>query len=71
MTNSSQQSNWASHTLGKDGITYDILNALLEVKVDNPILDLFNMSLTTGKLPNSWKKVMAPFALFLSPAVCV
>ncbi|XP_063858322.1 uncharacterized protein LOC135099747 [Scylla paramamosain] len=39
----------------KDGITYDILNALLEVKVDNPVLDLFNMSLTAGKLPHSWK----------------
>ncbi|MPC13549.1 hypothetical protein E2C01_006287 [Portunus trituberculatus] len=24
---------------GKDGLTYDFLNALLEVKVDNPILD--------------------------------
>ncbi|XP_063866943.1 uncharacterized protein LOC135104011 [Scylla paramamosain] len=40
---------------GKDGITYDILSAFLEVKVDNPVLDLFNLSLTAGKLPLSWK----------------
>ncbi|XP_063860620.1 uncharacterized protein LOC135100930 [Scylla paramamosain] len=40
---------------GKDGVTYDIFSALLEVKVDNPVLDLFNMSLTAGKLPHSWK----------------
>ena len=40
---------------GKDGLTYDILNALLGVKEANPILDLFYMSLATGKLPPSWK----------------
>ncbi|XP_063849706.1 uncharacterized protein LOC135093957 [Scylla paramamosain] len=47
---------------GKDGIAYDILNALLEVTVDNPVLDLLNMYLTAGKLPHSWKTAITILA---------
>ena len=39
---------------GADGLTYDIINAFLDLK-DNPILDLFNMSYTSQSLPSAWK----------------
>lgn len=39
---------------GEDGLTYDILNSLLVLQ-DNPILDMFNFSYTSGCLPPSWK----------------
>lgn len=40
---------------GEDGLTYSILNSLLSIHTDNPILDLFNMSYSTGSLPSAWK----------------
>lgn len=43
---------------GKDGLTYSLLNALLVIKEHNPILDLFNMSYTSGQLPPAWKNAI-------------
>ncbi|XP_050700378.1 uncharacterized protein LOC126987455 [Eriocheir sinensis] len=43
---------------GHDGLTYDILNALLVVQGDNPLLDLFNMSFAAGCLPPPWKAAL-------------
>ena len=42
---------------GEDGITYDILSALLMVE-GNPLLKLFNMIYKNGKIPHHWKKVI-------------
>lgn len=43
---------------GHDRLTYDILNALLVVQGDNPLLDLFNMSFAAGCLPPPWKAAL-------------
>ncbi|MPC82099.1 hypothetical protein E2C01_076744 [Portunus trituberculatus] len=60
----SQQLNISKSTApGKDGITCDILKALLADKRDNPILDQFNMSLTAGNLLLFWKAAI----IILSP----
>ena len=40
---------------GDDGITYDILEALIQVR-GNPLLHLFNCSYSLGKLPSCWKE---------------
>ena len=42
---------------GEDGITYDILSALLMVE-GNPLLKLFNIIYKSGKIPHHWKKVI-------------
>lgn len=36
---------------GHDGLSYDILNTLLVVQGDKPLLKLFNMSFAVGRLP--------------------
>ena len=43
---------------GDDGITYDIIRLLAKVQVKgkNPLLDLFNLTYSTGSLPTNWKK---------------
>jgi len=43
---------------GDDGITYDIIRLLAKVQVQgrNPLLDLFNLTYSTGILPTSWKQ---------------
>ena len=43
---------------GEDGLTYDIINALLKVEGDNPILDMFNMSYRNSMLPPAWKSAI-------------
>ncbi|KAK4313008.1 hypothetical protein Pmani_015618 [Petrolisthes manimaculis] len=40
--------NGKSTAPGKDGLTYNLLNVVLAVKENNPILDLFNMSYVSG-----------------------
>ena len=40
---------------GDDGITYSMLNVVCHVEGD-PLLRLFNMSLTQGVLPEGWTK---------------
>ena len=42
---------------GEDGITYDILSALVMVE-GKPLLKLFNMIYRTGKIPYHWKNVI-------------
>ena len=42
---------------GEDGVTYDILNALVSME-NSPLLDLFNMSYLEGRLPKAWKKAL-------------
>lgn len=48
--------NRKSTAIGDDGITYDIINALAEVK-SNPLYFLFNRSYLTGDVPNKWNKL--------------
>ena len=40
---------------GQDGLTYDVLNHLLTLTDQNPILDIINLSYSSGCLPPSWK----------------
>lgn len=40
---------------GEDAVTYEILNALAAIK-DGPLLRLFNMSYSEGRMPRAWKK---------------
>ena len=43
---------------GQDGLTYNVLNALLTMENNNPLLDLFNMSFDEGRLPPPWKAAL-------------
>ena len=43
---------------GRDGLTYDIINALIAERTVNPVLDLFNLSFATGQLPPAWKSAL-------------
>ncbi|KAK3895411.1 hypothetical protein Pcinc_000864 [Petrolisthes cinctipes] len=43
---------------GKDGLTYNVLNAIIAIKGNNPIVDLFNMSYNSGQLPTAWKNAL-------------
>lgn len=49
--------NGKSTAPGEDGITYDIIAALVMVE-GNPLLKLLNMIYKNGKLPILWKKVI-------------
>lgn len=40
---------------GEDGLTYGIINYLVNIKGHNPVLDMFNMSFRNGRLPTEWK----------------
>lgn len=42
---------------GADGITCDILNCLAGME-KGPLLDLFNMSFSLGRLPRGWKEAV-------------
>ena len=39
---------------GRDIITYDIVNCLIGME-DSPLLDIFNLSYSNGRLPLKWK----------------
>ena len=42
---------------GEDGVTYDIINCLVSIE-DGPLLNLYNMSFSEGRLPKAWKKAI-------------
>ncbi|XP_076049533.1 uncharacterized protein LOC143030260 [Oratosquilla oratoria] len=43
---------------GEDGLTYNIINALLNIDGKNPILDMFNVSYRNSTLPPAWKSAI-------------
>ena len=42
---------------GEDGLTYDVINWLIGLD-NSPILDLFNLSYRSGRLPCKWKTAL-------------
>ncbi|XP_076049743.1 uncharacterized protein LOC143030478 [Oratosquilla oratoria] len=43
---------------GEDGLTYNIINALLNIDGKNPILDMFNVSYRNSTIPPAWKSAI-------------
>ncbi|XP_076035206.1 uncharacterized protein LOC143021517 [Oratosquilla oratoria] len=43
---------------GEDGLTYNIINAFLNIDGKNPILDMFNVSYRNSTLPPTWKSAI-------------